>query len=225
MAYIDLQWGFLELFEHINELYRPGGISSGPARNLQIESWGQLVGRTRALAEFDLAIELTGSKAALSKAIQMSPRTLTNLRNFYNSLPDDRGPAQIYQGMRIDDYVLIRRIGNGGNAEVWAARGKNKCTVALKILKRPKGSSLKRFFDEIQVLKKLDKFKGILPLINAVDTESVNNLNIYWLALPIAIPLSKVSDEEITNTDIVRGMFEVSKRFANYMKCLYFIET
>ncbi|HHL5365997.1 TPA: hypothetical protein ACQ8GL_003524 [Klebsiella pneumoniae] len=54
---IDKDWGFTKALDEINQYYRPGGIGSGPDRNVHIENWGLLVGRTRALAEIKLAIE------------------------------------------------------------------------------------------------------------------------------------------------------------------------
>lgn len=37
---IDKDWGFTKALDEINQYYRPGGIGSGPARNVHIENWG-----------------------------------------------------------------------------------------------------------------------------------------------------------------------------------------
>lgn len=68
---LNKDWGFIQAIEEINKRYRPGGISSGLARNVQIENWGVLVGRTRALAEINLAIEKRVLKLNYAKKIQI----------------------------------------------------------------------------------------------------------------------------------------------------------
>ncbi|MFQ2636804.1 hypothetical protein ACK3ZK_18195 [Aeromonas caviae] len=44
---INKNWDLDIAFEVINDRYYPGGLQSGPQRNRQIETWGQLVGRTK----------------------------------------------------------------------------------------------------------------------------------------------------------------------------------
>lgn len=83
------EWSFEEALENISKLYYPGGITTGPQRNQQIAAWGQLVGRTRALAEFDLAIQQYGSLTKFGKKHQITVRTLKNLREFFEKLPND----------------------------------------------------------------------------------------------------------------------------------------
>jgi hypothetical protein len=46
---INKGWDFETALDEISKAYRPGGITTGPLRNRQVEAWGQLVGRTRAL--------------------------------------------------------------------------------------------------------------------------------------------------------------------------------
>lgn len=76
-------------FDAINNAYYLGGLQSGPQRNRQIETWGQLVGKSKALIELDSLIESYGSTNKMSKAVRMSPNTIKNLRGFFESLPDE----------------------------------------------------------------------------------------------------------------------------------------
>jgi len=86
---LDKRWTFEEALSKINCVYKPGGIMTGQVRNRQIESWGQLVGRTRALAEFKLAIEQHKSLRSFGRTYSIAPKTLQSLKKFFENLPDD----------------------------------------------------------------------------------------------------------------------------------------
>ncbi|MGX9417637.1 ATP-binding protein [Vibrio sp. WJH972] len=86
---INKNWNLQCAFEAINSAYYPGGLQSGPQRNRQIETWGQLVGKTKAITELDSLIGEYGSTNKLSKAVRMSPSTIKQLRVFFESLPDE----------------------------------------------------------------------------------------------------------------------------------------
>lgn len=85
---IDKNWSLQEAFEHINETYRPGGQLSGPQRNRLVETWGQLVGKSRAIKEIDKLVQTHGSMNKACKYVQMSSNTMKGLRRFFESLPD-----------------------------------------------------------------------------------------------------------------------------------------
>ena len=86
---IDKSWNLQSAFDKINQAYRPGGEFSGPQRNRLIETWGQLVGKSRALEELDLLIEQHGSMSKMSKSVRMAPKTIKLLRAFFESLPSE----------------------------------------------------------------------------------------------------------------------------------------
>ena len=86
---IDRNWTLQSAFVAINEAYRPGGQLSGPQRNRLIETWGQLVGKSRAIEELELLIDQYGSMNKMSKAVQMAPRTIKILKRFFESLPSE----------------------------------------------------------------------------------------------------------------------------------------
>lgn len=86
---IDKSWDLQNAFDEINAVYYPGGMQSGPQRNRQIETWGQLVGKKRALNELDFLINSYGSVNKCSKSIQMSSTSIKSLRTFFESLPDE----------------------------------------------------------------------------------------------------------------------------------------
>lgn len=86
---IDRNWNLQSAFTEINKAYCPGGQLSGPQRNRLIETWGQLVGKSRAIEELNLLIEQYGSMNKMSKGVQMAPRTIKVLRHFFESLPNE----------------------------------------------------------------------------------------------------------------------------------------
>lgn len=89
---INKDWDFEAAVKEISKKYYPGGLTTGPLRNRQVEAWGQLVGRTRALAEFHAAIKRYGSRSAFGREYRVTLPTLRNFREFFENLPDDQVP-------------------------------------------------------------------------------------------------------------------------------------
>lgn len=79
---INKNWDLDIAFEVINNRYYPGGLQSGPQRNRQIETWGQLVGKTRALEQLDSLIASCGSINKMSQSVRMSSGSIKNLESF-----------------------------------------------------------------------------------------------------------------------------------------------
>ncbi|MEF3109159.1 serine/threonine-protein kinase [Raoultella sp. WB_B2P2-3] len=209
---IQPQWGLVEAFEQINKYYRPGSMVTGAARNVQIENWGILIGRTRALAEIKYAIDSFGSKSKLCKYIQISVKYFNILEDFYKELPDDKKPGKIYQGMTISGYFLLKKIGGGGNAVVWEARDSKGKTHALKILKKPNSTSINRFNDEILTLKKIESLNDdTINVINITDSYQLDEKDIPpWYAMPKAISLEDyIKKHSPAPLSILKGMLEI----------------
>jgi hypothetical protein len=85
---INKDWDFETAVKEISNKYYPGGITTGPLRNRQVEAWGQLVGRARALTEFDSAIQRYGSRTAFGREYRVTLPTLRHFREFFENLPD-----------------------------------------------------------------------------------------------------------------------------------------
>ncbi len=99
---INKDWDFETAIKEISKVYYPGGITTGPLRNRQVEAWGQLVGKSRALAEFDSAIKLYGSRSAFGKEYRVTLPTLRNFREFFENLPDDQ----------VAETIIERKVAN-----------------------------------------------------------------------------------------------------------------
>src|SRR5689334_5367659 len=119
MLPLDPDLSFEAAVAEISDLHRPGSLSHGIARNVLVEAWGQLVGRRRALAEFDYFIETCGSLTRAAEALQATRDTLRRWRSAFESLPDREREQPPLQGRLVGGWFLVRRIGSGGNAEVW----------------------------------------------------------------------------------------------------------
>lgn len=209
---IQPKWGLVEAFEETNKYYRPGSMVTGAARNVQIENWGILIGRTRALAEIKYAIDSFSSKAKLCKHIHMSTRYFNMLEDFYRELPDDKRPGKVYQGMTISGYFLLRKIGGGGNAVVWEARDSKGKVHALKILKKPNATSTNRFNDEIKTINKIESLNdNRLNVINITNSYRLDDKDILpWYAMPKATSLEKYIEKHSPSPlSILKGMLEI----------------
>ncbi|RZV02962.1 UNVERIFIED_ORG: serine/threonine-protein kinase [Serratia quinivorans] len=206
------QWSLVEAFEETNKYYRPGSMVTGAARNVQIENWGILIGRTRALAEIKSAIDLFGSKKKVCEHIHMSMKYFNTLEDFFQELPDDKKPGKIYQGMTISGYFLLRRIGGGGNAVVWEVRDPQRKVHAMKILKNPNATSIKRFNDEISTLKKIKELNiNEINVIEILDSYSPEDKSILpWYTMPKATSLEKYIDTHSPSPlSILKGMLGI----------------
>lgn len=209
---LDRDWGFLQALEEINSHYKPGGMVSGMARNVQIQNWGVIVGRTRALAEVELAISSSGSKNKLCKLIKISASSLNSMISFFERLPNDINNHGTLQGISVAGHFLLRQIGNGGNAVVWKTRDENNKYHVMKIARRAKGISLSRFNDEIATLKKLaainDSNIHTIPIIS--NYSNLDDDGLAWFTMPEAIPLDNYFEKHSsTPLSILKGMIDI----------------
>lgn len=208
---IDPNWTFQQAIDVISGEYRPGGKTTGPLRNRQLESWGQLVGRTRALKELDEAISGYSSVTAFCRDNRITSRTLDSIREFYEELPDDRVRAYIYSGLTLGNWTLLSRLGRGGNAEVWRARHKDNSIAAIKILKHPKGGSLKRFVSEITILNQIRDIPGVLPISDSLSLRQVGNAEHVWFTMPVAVPILESIKEENSIPHLLQGIARIAE--------------
>jgi uncharacterized protein YjbI with pentapeptide repeats len=95
-------------------------------------------------------------------------------------------------GDEVDSWRLRERLGAGGNGEVWKAE-RNGRVVALKISKTldPNDGRYRRFADEVLILRQLKDRKGVVPLIDASVPKMPSHEQPAWLAMPIAIPMTR----------------------------------
>jgi serine/threonine protein kinase len=94
-------------------------------------------------------------------------------------------------GEVIGPWTLVEKVDEGGNGEVWRARGGGGEIVALKLLKarRVQSESYQRFVREIRFLRDNREEPGVLPLVDAYLPEQPTKADRPWLAMPVAQPI------------------------------------
>lgn len=100
------------------------------------------------------------------------------------------GIQDLTAGLKIGDWTLYVELGRGGNGVVWEARSdEGASAVAIKFLrKKDKPVALRRFQDEVAVIRKLIGTPGILPIL-ASDLSAETGLP--WFAMPLATRLEE----------------------------------
>jgi uncharacterized protein YjbI with pentapeptide repeats len=134
-----------------------------------------------------------------------------------DSLIDSLRGKKYRIGESIGPWLLRERLGAGGNGEVWKADC-DGWVVALKILRSrdPKGEAYARFRSEIDVLRKLQRHKGILPLLDASLPDSPSRDSPAWLAMPPAIPTTNLLSKDTWSLQrAVQAIAAISKTLAS----------
>src|SRR5262245_38130865 len=191
---IDPNWDLETAFIEISSRYRPGAYWHGRTRNVLLQMWGEVVGRTRAVAQLAALIERSGSRNKFSKEFAISSGPLADLEAHFAALPPDPEPKRnrLNAGDRIGPWKLVARLGRGGNSEVWRATSDTQQGEAALKIPNAGRNSLRRFAGELTLLKKLNGMKGIVPLIAGANDEG----QIPWLAMPIAQPIASTLDQD-----------------------------
>jgi serine/threonine protein kinase len=108
----------------------------------------------------------------------------------------------IRAGQRYGQWVVAgeKRLGGGGNGEVWRAETADGRAGAIKVLSARRGHDgryrLGRFRDEISFLIARPDFPGILPLLDSRIAEDLDEPS--WYVMPVATPIREAlgSDPE-----------------------------
>lgn len=72
-------------------------------------------------------------------------------------------------GRTVGPWTLHEKLGRGGNATVWRATRASGDEAALKVINTTKAQRepYRRFVQEIEFLRSLGDFPGVLPLLDA----------------------------------------------------------
>jgi serine/threonine protein kinase len=89
-------------------------------------------------------------------------------------------------------WSLGEKLGSGGNATVWRAKRAGESEVALKVINTTKAQRepYRRFVQEVEFLRSLGDFPGVLPLLDAHLPAKPSSDDRAWLAMPVATPIS-----------------------------------
>lgn len=117
----------------------------------------------------------------------------------------------------IDGWSLREPLGHGGNAEVWRAEDSDGKAVALKILFRtnPRSEPYQRFRSEIDILKKLGPYPGVLPVIDARIPARPSKARPAWLAMPLAVLICKALGDQPSLRTVVEAISTIAETLAS----------
>jgi hypothetical protein len=118
---------------------------------------------------------------------------------------------------RMGPWRLVEELGRGGNAVVWrAVHATDGSEVALKVLKsrKPTTEPYCRFVREIEFLRSLEDFDGVLPVLDAYLPDGSGGADRPWLAMPVARGLAAITKGEPLET-VVDAVLAVAGTLAN----------
>lgn len=113
--------------------------------------------------------------------------------------------------------MLLRRLGHGGNAEVWESSRDEDPPVALKVLHsfKPEREPYKRFQSEVEVLQQLGRHSGVVALIDASLPERPSDSDPPWLAMEIATPMKEALGGNPQLDEVVAAIASVAGTLAD----------
>jgi hypothetical protein len=92
-------------------------------------------------------------------------------------------------GEVIGRWELLKRLGMGGNGEVWQATAEAD-PVALKLVaKRVQSEPYKRFVREVDTVQSVGSMRGVLPVYETHLPSAPSRKDPAWIAMPIATPV------------------------------------
>lgn len=115
-------------------------------------------------------------------------------------------------GDRRGDWLLVSRLGSGGNGEVWKARHVDGRDGAIKLLRENTRERRARFRSEIDFLVNHDPGPGVLPLIDFWLPEGKKGPA--WYVMPIARVLSEALGQDAELEQRLRAVHSVASTLA-----------
>jgi hypothetical protein len=160
-----------------------------------------------AILDEDLSFDLAGSAGefATARAHIAGCGTLT-------------GVESVRAGQRYGKWTVAgdRRLGGGGNGEVWRAQTADGRVGAIKVLSARRGREgkyrLGRFRDEIAFLIAHPDFPGILPLLDSSICEDLDEPP--WYVMPIARRIQQALGPDPTPGRVVGAVAEIAATLA-----------
>jgi serine/threonine protein kinase len=119
-------------------------------------------------------------------------------------------------GDTVAGFVLVKKLGSGGNGVVWQVRNRTGDEFALKILTRLDGEGPERFRREADTQLQLTRegFEGILPVLEAGVPDRPSDADPAWLLMPIAMKLKRALGPSPTLDKVVEVVQAVAATLA-----------
>ena len=103
---------------------------------------------------------------------------------------------------KIGKWTLAKKIGTGGNGEVWICRDSLKHEYAIKFLKWGGSNGYKRFSDEVTFMEQFGSIHGVLPIIDKYIPEYSKRYNNTKLPFYYVMPLAESAIKKIQKASI-----------------------
>lgn len=103
---------------------------------------------------------------------------------------------------KIGKWTLAKKIGSGGNGEVWTCRDSKKNEYAIKFLKWGSGDAYKRFFDEVTFMEQFGSIHGVLPIIDKYIPTYSKRYDNPQLPFYYVMPLAESAKRKIQKASI-----------------------
>ena len=127
---INHEWDFVAAVRKAWARYA-GGVAGMARRTNVLRTWGNVVGRKRALGDIDYFIQHSGSAKEAARRLGMSSSTLRNLRRYFESLPLVAEQQQEVSVERLIDSAL--HSGESDSVEFKAAMPKQSRDLAKEV--------------------------------------------------------------------------------------------
>src|SRR4051794_13624704 len=112
-------------------------------------------------------------------------------------------------------WSLVRKLGGGGNADVWAVRRDKESLVAMKLLTRRGREAYERFKSEVQLLHDMKPRVGLLPILEYMLPNEPDANNRAWFTMPIAKPLRRALGAAPSLESIVSAVSTIAATLAD----------
>ena len=103
---------------------------------------------------------------------------------------------------KIGNWTLAKKIGAGGNGEVWICRNNQKQEYAIKFLKWDSRDAYKRFFDEVTFMEQFGSIRGVMPIIDKYIPEYSKRKDNPHLPFYYVMPLAESAEKHLSQTNI-----------------------
>lgn len=101
---------------------------------------------------------------------------------------------KLEKGLVIGNWMLVDRLGVGGNGEVWEVSSNGYENHAMKLLKTTDAHIYERFKAETHILSNI-KHDGIIPLIDFHLPDDIN-IDTPWFIMPKAISFEQYAEDK-----------------------------
>jgi hypothetical protein len=122
-------------------------------------------------------------------------------------------------GKRVGPYIVVRKIGSGGNADVYEGTTTEESGAsALKVLRsrRTESEPYQRFRQEVVKHRELSQRgeRGVLPVLAFNLPETPNADDRPWIAMPVAVPIEDALGAAPALEDVVEAVATIADTLA-----------